>query len=217
MAQLDVQPKQRSPIWIWIVLFIIGIGVVFLLMKGCNRSAALKVDESDSVVTDTVVKPQGTPVATTQPDWSAIDFNIPQSKFDEVTDTAIVVRGNKVYTIYSLGENVLFANNESKIQPAAEKQLQQIAASIEQRSKNASIGIYGHADSTGAADHNKTLSAQRAEAVKDWLILNAGIAEQMISIHSLGESKPIASNGTDKGREQNRSVEIIAFPAKGEE
>lgn len=211
MAQLDVQPKQRSPVWVWIILFIVAIGVVFLLMRGCNSSAPLAV-QTDSASTDTVVKANNNAVATTQPDWNAVDFTIPKSKYDEITDTAIIVRGNQQYTIYSLGENVLFAKDKSEVQGTAAEQLNQIAASLEKRYKNASIGIYGHTDSTGTAGHNKALAAERAGAVKDWLILNAGVAAQQITIHSVGETKPLAPNGTDKGRAQNRSVEIVAYP-----
>jgi len=212
MAQLDVQPKQRSPVWIWIILFIVAIGALFLLMRGCNKTAPLRTDQTDTVANDTVVTAKPEAVATTQPDWNAVDFTIPKSKYDEVTDTAIIIRGSQRYTIYSLGENVLFGKDQSKIQESASQKLNQIAASLDKRYKNAFVGIYGHADSTGAAGHNKQLAARRAAAVKDWLILNAGVAASNITVHALGETRPLAPNGTDKGRAQNRSVEIVAFP-----
>jgi len=211
MAQLDVQPKQKSPIWIWIVLIIVIIGVLFMLLRGCNKSyqpTALKTTDSDSTQADTSSKT----VATTQPDWEAVDFDMPKSTYDEITDTAIVVRGNDKYTIYGLGENILFAADQSTLQANAEGRLKIIAGSLAKRFKNASIGVYGHADSTGTASANKELGEARAEAVKDWLVTNAGMAEGMISIHSLGDTKPIATNETAAGRQQNRSVEIVAFP-----
>jgi outer membrane protein OmpA-like peptidoglycan-associated protein len=212
MAQLDVQPKQRSPIWIWIVVFIVVMGVLFMLLRGCNSAAPLKIDQADTTADDTVVTANTTSAATTQPDWNAVDFTIPKASYEEVTDTAVMVRGNQQYTIYSLGENVLFGKDDSKIREGASAKLNQIAASLDKRFKNAFIGVYGHTDSTGNAGHNKTLGAQRANAVKDWLITNAGVAEQQISVHSLGETKPLAPNTTDKGKAQNRSVEIVAFP-----
>ena len=212
MAQLDVQPKRNKSIWPWVILVIIALVVLFFFLKGCNSDtpAALKTTQIDSVATDTV----HTSIATTQPDWEAIDFDIPKSTYDEITDTAIVVRGNERYTIYGLGENVLFANDESKLQGSADDRLKVIAASLQKRFKNAAIGVYGHTDSTGRASANKTLGEERAYAVKNWLVLNAGVAEDKISVHSLGEAKPIATNQTAKGRQQNRSVEIVAFPQK---
>lgn len=212
MADLDVQPKHKSPIWIWIVLLIVVIGAAFLLMRGCNKSySPTALATTDSTTTDTILQ-ANSKVATTQPDWESVDFSLPKSTYDEVTDTSIVVRGNDKYTIYGLGENVLFAPDKSVLQGSAEGRLQMVASSLQKRFKNAALGVYGHADSTGNAEDNKTLSGERANAVKDWLINKAGFAPDMISVHSLGADKPLASNATAKGRQQNRSVEIVAFP-----
>jgi outer membrane protein OmpA-like peptidoglycan-associated protein len=211
MAQLDVQPKRRGPVWIWLIFFILAIGVAVLLYRGCNKSAPLKTDQTDTTKTDTTTA-DNTQVAITQPDWNAIDFTIPKTAYDEVTDTAIVVRGNNKYTIYSLGETILFAPEQSTLRPGAEARLKQVAASLAKRFKTATIGIYGHADSTGTAGQNKALGADRANAVKDWLLNKGGIAGDKLSIHSLGEEQPLATNATEKGRAQNRSVVIVAFP-----
>jgi outer membrane protein OmpA-like peptidoglycan-associated protein len=211
MAQLDVQPKHKGSPWIWIVFFVLAIGVAVLLYRGCNRSAPLKTDQSDTTQTDTTTA-DNTQVAITQPDWNAIDFTIPKTAYDEVTDTAIVVRGNNKYTIYSLGETILFAPDSSTLQPGAEARLKQVAQSLAKRFKTATIGVYGHADSTGTAGQNKALGADRANAVKDWLLTKGGIRGDKLSIHSLGEEQPVASNATEKGRAQNRSVVIVAFP-----
>jgi outer membrane protein OmpA-like peptidoglycan-associated protein len=214
MAQLDVQPKQRSPFWIWIVILLVILGVIFMLWRGCNRSyqpQALKTTDSDSTRVDT--NNTSTKIAVTQPDWEAVDFELPRSTYDEITDTAIVVRGGDKYTIYGLGENILFAENQSTLQGSADGRLKLISASLHKRFNNAAIGVYGRTDSTGTSSTNRILGAQRANAVKDWLISKGGFAEAMISVHSVGEAKPIATNGTESGRQQNRSVEIVAFPA----
>ncbi|MBD1391911.1 OmpA family protein [Mucilaginibacter glaciei] len=211
MANLDVQPKRKSSTWIWIIFVVLLLGALFLLYKGCNRTEPIKVDQSDSLAHDTVIAGI-TPVAATQPNWDAVDFTIPKAKYEEITDTAIIVRGNQKYTIYSLSENVLFAKDASTIQPVAEAKLQQISASLIKRFPNAQIGIYGRTDSIGGTGYNKTLGAERANAVKNWFVAKGGVLETALSTHSVGETKPLATNGTEKGRAQNRSVEIIAFP-----
>ena len=210
MAQLDVQPKRKGPIWIWLIFIILALGVLFLLYKGCNRSAPLKVDQSDSLTTDTIVT-NPTPVTTTQPNWSEVDFATPKASYAEITDTAIVVQGNQKYAIYSLGENVLFAPDSSIIKPTVHAQLKQIAVSLNKRFKNAAIGIYGHTDSAGMANYNKTLAARQAIAIKDWLVANSGFAASMIYIQSVGETKPLLPGGINNGQAQNRSIEIVAF------
>lgn len=214
MAQLDVRPKRKSSVFIWIIFAILAIAAAVLLYRGCNRSAPLRVGTTDSVSKDST-KADSNVIVTTQPDWNAIDFNIPKTAYDEVTDTAIIVKGNDKYTIYSLGENILFPANKSTLQAAAAEKLHQVAASLLKRYKTAEIAVYGHTDSVGSSIDNKALGANRAGAVRDWMVNEGHIPAAKISVHSLGEQKPVATNATEIGRAQNRSVEIVAY-ATGE-
>ncbi|MFD0794104.1 OmpA family protein [Mucilaginibacter litoreus] len=213
MAQLDVQPKRHSSWWLWIIFFILALGVAVLLYKGCNRTAPLKVDATDTTERKEITADSNV-IVTTQPDWNSVDFNIPKASYNEVTDTAIIVKGNDQYTIYSLGENVLFPAGKSNIQPSAEAALEQISNSLKQRFKDANIAVYGHTDSTGASGSNKVLAGDRANAVKEWLITKGEFNTGKVSVQSLGEEKPLASNNTKSGRALNRSVEIVAYPDK---
>lgn len=55
MAQLDVQRKKKSPTWIWIILFIVLVGVILMLYGGYNKSyqpAELKTTPADTTVKD---------------------------------------------------------------------------------------------------------------------------------------------------------------------
>ncbi|GGG99786.1 OmpA family protein [Mucilaginibacter phyllosphaerae] len=210
MAQLDVQPKRKGSPFIWIIFAILAIATAVLLYRGCNRTQPLKLDTSDTIKKDTV-KTDSSVIVTTQPDWNSVDFTIPRSSMAEVTDTAIIVRGNDKYTIYSLGENILFNAGKSTLQQGAAEKLKQVAASLQKRYKMAAIAIYGHTDSVGNAGDNKALGADRANAVKEWLATKGGILPDKLSVHSLGEKQPLATNDTDRGRAQNRSVEIVAY------
>ena len=68
--------------------------------------------------------------------------------------------------------------------------------------------IEGHTDSTGTAAHNQTLSEQRAGSVKGYLT-GRGIAAARLTTAGFGQSKPVADNGTELGRAQNRRVELV--------
>ena len=204
MAQLDVQPKKSGPWWIWLVVAIIAILILLFLFKGCNDKSETIVSTTDSTKTTQVL-------AVTQPDWNSVDFNAPATADPEITDKDIAINGNDKYTIYTLGENILFATDKNALQGSADGKLKQISASLNKRFGNAAIGIYGNTDSTGTADHNAGLGAWRAVAVKNWLVAN-GIDSAKISLHTFGESKPVASNETASGRQQNRNVQIVAFP-----
>jgi outer membrane protein OmpA-like peptidoglycan-associated protein len=213
MAHLEVKPKSGTPWWVWLLLALVVLGILYFLFRGNgNDSTAVAATDSTSTTTDTSMNTANA-VATTEPDWSTVNFNSPKSSDPDITDADVTVSGNDQYTIYTLGENILFATDQNAIQASADAKLNQVISSLNKRFKGATIGVFGSTDSTGTSGHNKQLGAERAQAVKQWLI-KSGIDEGKVSIHSLGEKEPVASNATASGREQNRNVQIVAFPAQ---
>jgi outer membrane protein OmpA-like peptidoglycan-associated protein/Tol biopolymer transport system component len=69
------------------------------------------------------------------------------------------------------------------------------------------IQINGHTDNVGNAADNLTLSNNRAKAVTTYLI-SKGIAPNRVVAKGFGATKPIADNGTEIGRAQNRRTEL---------
>ncbi|MFH1025502.1 MAG: OmpA family protein, partial [Nitrospirota bacterium] len=74
---------------------------------------------------------------------------------------------------------------------------------------NSEVKIEGHTDSIGTKKYNQKLSERRAKAVQNYLIHKGASKKTNISTVGYGESKPIASNKTAKGRAENRRAEII--------
>ena len=75
------------------------------------------------------------------------------------------------------------------------------------------ISIEGHTDSKGSDKYNQALSERRAAAVKEYLLKHGEIdsRKDTIMTKGFGESKPIADNATEKGRFENRRVEILVL------
>lgn len=73
------------------------------------------------------------------------------------------------------------------------------------------IEVQGHTDSKGSDSYNLKLSNSRADAVKDYLVLNHGINPDRLMARGYGESKPVASNDSDAGRAKNRRVEFVVM------
>ncbi len=69
------------------------------------------------------------------------------------------------------------------------------------------IEISGHTDSRGSDEYNQKLSEDRAKAVVAYLV-DKGISSKRLEYKGYGESKPIATNETDEGRQQNRRTEF---------
>jgi outer membrane protein OmpA-like peptidoglycan-associated protein len=70
------------------------------------------------------------------------------------------------------------------------------------------VEVQGHTDNTGTADHNKILSEQRADAVREWLIAHGVGADRLVS-HGYGQAKPLVPNVTTANKARNRRVQFI--------
>ena len=71
------------------------------------------------------------------------------------------------------------------------------------------VEVQGHTDAVGSAQNNMKLSYLRASAVRDYLIDKHDIDPTRLIPMGYGESRPIASNKTSAGRDQNRRVEFL--------
>jgi outer membrane protein OmpA-like peptidoglycan-associated protein len=69
------------------------------------------------------------------------------------------------------------------------------------------VRVEGHTDNTGNADDKMTLSQNRGNAVKDYLV-SKGIAEDRITVEGFGGTQPISDNSTSSGRKKNNRIEI---------
>jgi outer membrane protein OmpA-like peptidoglycan-associated protein len=100
-----------------------------------------------------------------------------------------------------------FDTGKATIKAQSEKVLGDVL-SLLQAQPDWKMKIEGHTDSTGTKTGNQILSQQRAAAVVAWLVKN-GIARTRLTAVGLGDSKPIADNGTEQGRARNRRVELV--------
>jgi len=66
--------------------------------------------------------------------------------------------------------------------------------------------LEGHTDSIGPDSYNMNLSQKRSSSVKSYVVEKFNIKASRISTVGYGESKPVASNDTDAGRQKNRRV-----------
>jgi len=60
----------------------------------------------------------------------------------------------------------------------------------------------------GGDDFNQRLSEQRAEAVREYLV-DQMVAANAVSAFGFGKTRPVATNDTAEGRQQNRRVELV--------
>jgi len=74
------------------------------------------------------------------------------------------------------------------------------------------IVIEGHTDSHGADDSNMTLSEQRAESVRQYLMAQMALHEEYVNAVGYGETRPVPNNETPQGRARNRRIDVRIVP-----
>lgn len=137
---------------------------------------------------------------------TSVDYStlaLPPAKDTLVSfDVNITFELPKVYTL----DNVFFDTGKSTLRPESSKELNELAEYMSLK-KTLVIEIAGHTDNVGAKEANQKLSEDRAKTVRDYL-LKKSISPERITAKGYGDTQPVASNDTDKGKQKNRRTEV---------
>jgi outer membrane protein OmpA-like peptidoglycan-associated protein len=123
-------------------------------------------------------------------------------QFNAILQTRDTARGLVVNM-----SDVLFDTAKYSLRPLAREKLAKVAG-ILLGHPALRLEVEGHTDSVGSDDYNQRLSEQRGGAVRDYLA-QQGMPATSITVKGLGETQPVASNDSSKGRQQNRRVELV--------
>jgi outer membrane protein OmpA-like peptidoglycan-associated protein/Tol biopolymer transport system component len=102
--------------------------------------------------------------------------------------------------------NIFFDFNKATLRPESKVELERVYTILIENPRM-KVRIAGHTDSIGSEEYNQRLSEARAKAVYDYLI-SRGISPDRLSYIGYGESRPIDTNETSEGRQNNRRVEL---------
>lgn len=105
-------------------------------------------------------------------------------------------------------KGVLFDFNKAELRPEARPALLE-AADVLKQYPDIRVEVQGHTDNVGSDEYNMELSVRRAQAVANFLIRECGIDASRLVVRGYGESRPVASNRTEEGRQQNRRVDFV--------
>src|SRR6202158_3486360 len=103
--------------------------------------------------------------------------------------------------------DVLFDSGKFTLRPLAREKLAKISG-IVLAYPSLKLAVEGNTDSVGTESFNQQLSEQRAGGVRTYLTLQ-GVPESSTTATGFGKTRPIASNDTSEGRQQNRRVELV--------
>jgi len=103
-------------------------------------------------------------------------------------------------------KGVKFEFDSDRLTEAAKSILGDVASTL-QSYPNIAVELEGHTDNVGSDSYNLGLSERRANAVKTYLV-GRGVSGGRMAPVGYGESRPIDTNETEEGREENRRVEL---------
>jgi len=107
----------------------------------------------------------------------------------------------------ALSKVIEFGSSSAVIRAVDFKNLDEVVA-LMKKNADLKLSLEGHADNTGDASKNVELSVKRAVSVYNYLVKKGIAAERLTIISGYGSSKPVSTNTTPEGRQDNRRVEL---------
>jgi outer membrane protein OmpA-like peptidoglycan-associated protein len=124
------------------------------------------------------------------------------------TGVSVTRIGNNI--TLNMPGNITFATNSADLNAGFFQVLNSVALVVNEFNQTV-IEVAGHTDNTGGDQYNQQLSERRAGAVAAYLGTRSVRSDRIITV-GMGEARPIANNGTEAGRQQNRRVELTLVP-----
>lgn len=114
--------------------------------------------------------------------------------------------------VMTLGD-VLFDAGRAELSSSANRTVLKLVQFLQLNPRRI-VRIEGYTDSEGEAEENLELSRSRAQLVAD-VLLDLGIDGKRIAVAGYGEAHPVADNASNRGRAQNRRVEVVFSDEQG--
>lgn len=136
------------------------------------------------------------------PDYPLMIADIRVAASDKKMYDALVADG-RVAT-----QGIFFDSGSDKIRPESTPTLKEIGEMLKAHA-DLNLMIEGHTDNVGDDASNQSLSERRAGAVRQYMIDHFNIDGERLQSTGFGETKPVSSNDTPEGRQNNRRVELV--------
>jgi len=133
---------------------------------------------------------------------SSVNFHSQYDDFQQCMNNALSYGSDKVKDAV-----VNFGINKHQLSRSQRNRLKEIIL-FAKTDKSMRILLNGHADNEGPRRYNRQLSLRRTKAVERYLI-KQGVAAQQITTKAYGEGRPVGSNRSDRGRRNNRRVDVV--------
>lgn len=139
--------------------------------------------------------------------YYAVTENVDLSNLNEYKEITVNLYLNPIEKGQTIRlNNIFFDSGKYDLLSESNAELEKLLKVLNDN-KQLTIEIAGHTDAVGADNNNMVLSSNRANAVMNYL-LSKGISKDRLTAKGYGETKFIATNDTEEGKQQNRRVEF---------
>lgn len=138
-----------------------------------------------------------------------VDVDPGRLRSQELTPDIAVISGEDApKTSFVAPADLLFDTDQYVIRGPADSALRAIASQLQTYDRSVPVLVEGHTDDVGEETYNLELSQRRAQEVAVWLVTNAGLDPDVVTVTGLGETTPAYPNDSDPHRQGNRRVVV---------
>jgi outer membrane protein OmpA-like peptidoglycan-associated protein len=126
-------------------------------------------------------------------------------------EAGVLAKGKVVFEQAFSEDRVKFGTDKYELSKSSKDALSDFAGKVKALNEQYFVEIQGHTDDTGGSRYNDELGQRRADAVRRYLSRAYKMPLNRMSTISYGDTLPVASNKTKKGRAQNRRVVLVVL------
>jgi chemotaxis protein MotB len=134
------------------------------------------------------------------------------------------VAGETRFNLNDLAKQLRFESGEATIKPDGYRVLDQVVEYLKTEAGDKLIRVEGHADNMEIGPSLKAryptnwdLSKARASGVARYILEKSGVDSARMSTVGFGDTRPVVSNATEAGRQQNRRVDVVLYAPEAAE
>lgn len=197
---------------------VVSAAAVAVLLGGCatSRSVDEKIAASQAQ-TNQKIESVSTQVEDLQQRQKQTDVRLEQlsqearEALTRAQEAGVLAKGQVVFEQAFSEDRVRFASDKYDITRDAQAALDEFAGRVKALNEPYFIEIQGHTDDTGSSRHNEDLGQRRADSVRRYLSRQHQLPLNRMSTISYGDTLPVESNKTKKGRAANRRVVLVVL------
>ena len=206
--------------------FRLSVAMVFALSLGaCATSKSVdekiaaattangqKIESVASQVEDLQQKQKATDAHLAQTDTQISQLSATaQDALKRAQDAGVLAKGKVVFEQTFKEDRVKFKSDKYELDKDAQAALDEFGAKVKGLNEQYFIEIQGHTDDVGGRKYNDELGQRRADEVRRYLSRSASLPLNRMSTISYGDTLPVSSNKTRKGRAENRRVVLVVL------